>query len=170
MKKRILLAFISFSVLSATYSCGYFISNYVKKEKERKLSGGGTGKAFAPNYDLETVITVTGKVIKAETFVAKPMRIKSVRVFMKTEARTYEVHLGPVWYIKKQTFRLEPGDIIMVTGSLIDDKIMVQEFIKGENVFQLRTEEGQPKWFKSVGLGFSKGSLTPGGPSPNQND
>ncbi len=132
-------------------SCGFFISSHIRGKRERELGGGGTSKeAFAPNYDLDTVITVSGSVLKAEKFIAKPMQVESVRIFLISEHQTYEAHLGPVWYIKKQTYQLAPGDFLTLTGSQIGDKIMIEKFEKDGQVFELRSKQGQPKWFKSV--------------------
>jgi TusA-related sulfurtransferase len=150
MDKKGLISSISLLVLLTTTSCGFFISRYIRQNRERKLGGGGTSEAFAPNYDLKSVITVSGSVVKAEKFVAKPMQVESVRIFLKSEHQTYEAHLGPVWYIKKQAYQLVPGDKITVTGSQIGDKIMIEKFEKDGQVFVLRSEQGQPKWFKSV--------------------
>lgn len=151
MNKKGFIALICLTLL--TSSCCYFVSKYVRQNRKRKLAGGGSGDVFAPNYDTKTVITITGKVTKAEAFVAEPMRIKAVRVFVKANRKTYEAHLGPVWYIKKQDFKLEPGDKIKLTGSRIDSKIMIQQFEHGGRTFVLRNQDGQPKWFKSLSTG-----------------
>lgn len=150
MKNPKLVVFISFLVLLTSSSCGYFIKGYVSEEKKRELAGGGSGKAFAPNYNLENIVTITGKVIKIEIFTANLMRVKAVRVFVQTKNRSYETHLGPAWYIEKQPFNLASGDTVTVTGSLVDDKIMIQQFEKDGQLFLIREKNGQPKWFKSV--------------------
>jgi hypothetical protein len=150
MSKKILTGAIGFQFLLILSSCGFLISKYVRQASEQELGGGGATEAFAPNYDPETVLTVTGSVDRAEDFQAKPLLVKSVRIFLKTKDQTWEAHLGPVWYIKKQPFRLVPGDVITITGSRIGDKIMIQQFEKKGQTFQLRSKEGQPKWFKSV--------------------
>lgn len=151
MNKKGFISSISLLVMLSTSSCGFFISSYVRQKRERELGGGGTSaEAFAPNYDLDTVITVSGSVVGAEKFIAKPMQVESVRIFIKSGRQTYEAHLGPVWYIKKQPFKLIPGDFITVTGSQIADKIMIEKFEKDGQVFLLRSNQGQPKWFKSM--------------------
>lgn len=129
-------------------SCGLVFSRYIREKRQRERAGGGSGESFSPNYDLDTVVTVTGKVLKVETFTAKPMQVEAVRFFLETEDNTYEVHLGPSWYIKKQLIAVTPGDSVSVRGSVIRGKIMVQKFEKGGNTFLLRDEKGQPKWFK----------------------
>lgn len=142
---------IGLLVLLTISSCGFLISKYVRQARERELGGGGGAtEAFAPNYDSETVLTLTGTVARAEAFKSKPLLVESVRIFLKTKDQTWEAHLGPVWYIKKQPFRLVTGDEITITGSRVGDKIMIQQFEKKGQTFQLRSKEGQPKWFKSV--------------------
>jgi len=150
MRKKIFKGMTGFLVLLTISSCGFLISKYVRQARERELGGGGATEAFAPNYDLETVLTVAGTVVKAEAFQSKPLLVESVRIFLKTKDQTWEAHLGPVWYIKKQPFRLVPGDEITITGSRIGDKIMIQQFEKKGQTFRLRSKEGQPQWFKSV--------------------
>lgn len=136
--------------LLTTSSCGFLISKHIRQAREQELGGGGKTEVFAPNYDPEAVHSLTGSVAKVETFEAKPLLVKSVRIFLKTEDQMWEAHLGPVWYIKKQSFQLEPGDVITITGSQIGDKIMIQQLVKKRQTYQLRSKEGQPEWFKSV--------------------
>ncbi len=148
MKNKSLLIFISLLILLSASSCGYIISGYVSEQRRRELEGGGSGEAFVPNYDTQSVVTVTGKITKVETFIGGPMSVKAVRVFLQSDERLLEAHLGPLWYIEKQLFDLEPGDVVTITGSLLDETIMVQQLEKEGDTLMLRSKQGQPKWFK----------------------
>ncbi len=66
------------------------------------------------------------------------------------------MHLGPAWYIDKQTPKIETNDTITVTGSriTIDGKpaIIAAQVKKGNEVLKLRDENGIPVW-KTAGRG-----------------
>ena len=106
-------------------------------------SGGGR------NYDPKTVETLLGKVVSMEK-VASPRNPLGIHLMMQTEKEMMPVHLGPAWFIEKQTPQIETGDTITVTGSriMIDKKpvIIAAEIKKGDKVIKLRDDNGVPAW------------------------
>lgn len=99
------------------------------------------------NYDPKTVETVEGKVLSVETM---QQRGRGVHLMLQTDKETVAVHLGPSWYIDKQTPKIETNDTITVTGSRItfDGKpaIIAAQVKKGNDVLNLRDENGIPLW------------------------
>ena len=69
---------------------------------------------------------------------------------LQTDKETIPVHLGPAWYIEKQTPRIETGDTITVIGSrvTVDGKpaIVAAQIKKGNEVLKLRDDNGVPFW------------------------
>ena len=72
---------------------------------------------------------------------------------LQTDKETIAVHLGPAWYIDKQTPKIETNDTITVTGSrvTIDGKpaIIAAQVKKGNEVLKLRDENGIPAWSRA---------------------
>jgi hypothetical protein len=69
---------------------------------------------------------------------------------LQTDKETVPVHLGPAWYIEKQTPRIEINDTITVIGSrvTVDGKaaIVAAQIKKGNEVLKLRDDNGVPVW------------------------
>ena len=102
------------------------------------------------NYDPKTVETVQGKVLSTEK---TQQRGRGVHLMLQTDKETIAVHLGPAWYIDKQTPKIETNDTITVTGSrvTIDGKpaIIAAQVKKGNEVLKLRDENGIPAWSRA---------------------
>lgn len=105
----------------------------------------------APNriYDPKTVETVQGTVLSKTS----PPQGRGYGVHLKLQTvdkGVLDVHLGPAWYLDKQTPRIEAKDVISVTGSLVtlDGKpaIIASEVKQGTGVLTLRDKNGIPKW------------------------
>lgn len=108
----------------------------------------GASTAIAQrNYDPKTVETVQGKVLSVETM---QQRGRGVHLTLQTDKETVAVHLGPSWYIDKQTPKIETNDTITVTGSRITFEgkpaIIAAQVKKGNEVLNLRDENGIPVW------------------------
>jgi hypothetical protein len=101
------------------------------------------------NYDPKTVETIQGKVASVEKAPSKG-RSHGVHLTVQTEKETISVHLGPDWYIDKQTPHIEANDTVTVTGSRmnIDGKpaLIAAQVKKGDEVLKLRDENGIPAW------------------------
>ena len=126
-------------IVVATLVAGFVASGAMAQ----RGSGGGR------NYDPKTVETLHGKVVSMEK-VASPRNPLGIHLMMQTEKEMIPVHLGPAWFIEKQTPQIETGDTITVTGSriMIDEKpvIIAAEIKKGDKVIKLRDDNGVPTW------------------------
>lgn len=108
----------------------------------------GVSNAIAQrNYDPKTVETIEGKVLSVEK---TQQRRHGIHLMVQTDKETVAVHLGPAWYIDKQTPKIEANDTITVTGSRVtmDGKpaIIAAQAKKGNEVLKLRDENGIPAW------------------------
>lgn len=69
---------------------------------------------------------------------------------LQADKETIGVHLGPSWYIEKQTPHIEANDTITVTGSrvTVDGKpvIIAAQVKKGNEILNLHDENGIPVW------------------------
>jgi hypothetical protein len=102
------------------------------------------------DYDLNTVKTVWGKVLSIEKTAPPKRRSDWVDLILQTGQETIAVHLGPAWFMDKQTPRIEANDIIMVTGSRVTVNgnlgITAADIKKGNEVLKLRENNGIPVW------------------------
>jgi hypothetical protein len=99
------------------------------------------------NYDPKTVETIEGKVLSVEKM---QQRGRGVHLLLQTDKETVAVHLGPSWYIDKQTPKIETNDTITVTGSRVTvgakPAIIAAQVKKGTETLKLRDENGIPVW------------------------
>jgi hypothetical protein len=102
------------------------------------------------NYDTKTVETVQGKVLSVEKVNRPQGRSYGIHLMLQTDKETIAVHLGPAWYIDKQTPRIEANDSITVTGSRVmmggKPAIIAAQVKKGDETLKLRDENGVPAW------------------------
>ena len=114
----------------------------------------GIQNTLAQNdYDVKTVETIGGKVLSIEKTTPVKRRGYWIDVMLQTEKETIAVQLGPVWYIREQTPRIEPNDTITVTGSRVtmDGRsiIVAADVAKGSELLKLREDNGIPVWLRS---------------------
>jgi hypothetical protein len=99
------------------------------------------------NYDSKTVETLQGKVLSVEKM---QQRGRGIHLMLQTDKETISVHLGPSWYIDKQTPKIEANDTITVTGSRVTvggkPAIIAAQVKKGSEVLKLRDDNGVPVW------------------------
>jgi hypothetical protein len=116
--------------------------------------GGGWGRNSEYNrlYDPKTVQTREGEVVAIAYHTPRNAAGRGVHLVLKTdgEKETIPVHLGPEWFIENQETQIEVGDKVKATGSLVtfEDKpaLIAREVEKGEEVLQLRDQNGFPRW------------------------
>jgi hypothetical protein len=110
---------------------------------------GASNVVAQRNFDSKTVETIQGKVLSVEKTPPKG-RGYGIHLTLQTEKESISVHLGPDWYIDKQTPHIEANDTITVTGSrvTIDGKpaIIAAQVKKGNEILKLRDENGIPAW------------------------
>jgi hypothetical protein len=101
-------------------------------------------------YDPKTVETLSGEVIKIDTF--KPMKGMGpgIHLLLKTDKETISVHLGPAWYLENQDIQIAVKEHIEVRGSRIihqkQPAIIAAEVKKGDEIIKLRDDSGFPVW------------------------
>ncbi|MEN6622893.1 MAG: DNA-binding protein [Smithella sp.] len=116
-----------------------------------KGSGGwGMGSQYSRMYNPKTVETIVGEVIKVETITPVRGMSQGVHALVKTSKETISVHLGPAWYIENQDIKIVPKDKVEVKGSRITFQgkpaIIAAEVKKGNEILELRNENGIPAW------------------------
>ncbi len=101
-------------------------------------------------YDPAKVETVTGQVISQEPITCPSGNCQGIGVTLKTGATNIVVHLGPQWYLEKQSVKLAAGDTVVVKGSKIslqgEDVFVAAEVTKGSEILKLRDASGIPAW------------------------
>ena len=99
------------------------------------------------NYDAKTVETVQGKVLSVERM---QQQGRGVHLMLQTDKETIAVHLGPSWYIDKQTSKIVTNDTITVIGSRVTvggkPAIIASQVKNGNEILKLRDENGIPAW------------------------
>lgn len=115
-----------------------------------RMGGWGRRGVYQRLYDPDTVKTIAGEVEMVEYFVPQKGMRRGVHIQLRTDRETISVHLGPRWFLDNQDILIEKGDQIAVKGSLITYKdkpaIIAAEIEKGDDVLQLRDENGFPQW------------------------
>lgn len=113
--------------------------------------GWAPGSAYNTRFNPETVETLSGELVKMDIIMPKGMSM-GIQILVKTVEETVPVHLGPVWFMKKQKREIAPGDRLEITGSRVDSGgkkiIMASEVKKGDKRLKLRDEAGVPVWGK----------------------
>jgi hypothetical protein len=116
----------------------------------------GSKGQYCRMYDPRTVETVTGEVVAVRKFDPPGKGASGVRFSLKTDKGPIEVILGPGWYVERQTFKLAPGDIVIVKGSgvAVEGKttMIAAEVTKGGETWKLRHQNGLPVWAPESGL------------------
>jgi hypothetical protein len=116
-----------------------------------KGSGGwGPGGPYGRMYDVRTVETVSGEVVKVDRITPMHGMSTGVHLVVKTDKGDVSVHLGPQWYLENQDVKIEPKDKLEITGSRVtvqgQPAIIAAEVKKGDQVLKLRDQSGIPVW------------------------
>jgi|SRR5579864_716 len=103
----------------------------------------------SPIYNPATEITVKGSV-EAVNQQTSAQGWGGTHIILKTEKETFDVHVGPSWFLTEHNFSLAKGDQIEVTGSKVTigdtDALVAREIKKGEKSVTLRNAQGVPAW------------------------
>ena len=106
----------------------------------------GSGRTFDP----KTVETIQGKVLSVEKPTSPTNRGYGIHLTLQLDKETIAVHLGPAWYVEKQTPHIEANDTVIVTGSRVtldgQPTIIAAQVKKGTEVLKLRDDNGVPAW------------------------
>ena len=105
------------------------------------------GKPY--HYDVKTVETVSGEIIKVERMNMGCCSMHGIHLTIKTESGSIDAHLGPAAFIEKK-MTLAKGDTVEIVGSRITfgDKpvIFAKTVKKGSSLLNLRSDDGTPLW------------------------
>lgn len=117
---------------------------------QNDTSNWGRKSYYNRMYNEKTVIQVTGTITSIEEVVPKKGTSVGIHFILKTEAETFVVHLGPKWYLDKQSIQLKIGDKVEIKGSkvTVDSKaiIIAKAVIRDGVSLNLRDETGKPVW------------------------
>ena len=109
-----------------------------------------TRPASGRNYNPATVESLQGKVTAVDQATMNRRGGMGVHLTLQTDTETIPVHLGPSWFMKKQSLQIQSGDAITVTGSRVtlDGKpaILAAEIQKAGKRLKLRDTSGIPVW------------------------
>jgi len=124
------------------------------------LSQGGRGQGFRPcpytPYHCPATgvcrpLTITGKVNRVFTETLQDNMYPGMAILVDTKDKgQVRVHLGPVWYLERQEFALEPGQEVQVQGICLEEqgktRLIAAQVTAGDNILLLRDAEGRPMW------------------------
>jgi hypothetical protein len=105
---------------------------------------------YARMFDPKNLETYIGEVTTIDQL--KPGYGMSDRVWLglKTDKGMILVILGPTWFHKMQSLKLEPQDQLEIKGSMItgmeEPMFIATEVRKGDQVLKLRDDSGYPVW------------------------
>ncbi|MDE2347892.1 MAG: DNA-binding protein [Gammaproteobacteria bacterium] len=112
--------------------------------------GGGMGGAYTRLYNQQTVETVSGQVLSIDKVAPRRGRLYGIHLMLKTADGEISVHLGPSWFIDRQTMKIAANDVVDVTGSRITYEgkpaIIAAQVKKGGETLELRDSRGFPLW------------------------
>lgn len=120
--------------------------------------GRGQGFRACPYTPYMCPVTATckafdesGKVVQVVTETLAEAMHPGMAVVLDTKSRgRVHVHLGPVWYLERQEFELQPGDQVGVKGMCEQKegklRVIAYELTKGGYVLHLRDSQGRPNW------------------------
>ncbi|MBK7864909.1 MAG: DNA-binding protein [Archangiaceae bacterium] len=111
---------------------------------------GQPGAHFMRLFDPKTVVTVDGEVTRVQRVEHKMMNMMAVEATLKTADASFNVHLGPAWFIENQELKLEVGDRVTLTGSRVsvrgEPTLITAEVKRGDDTLKLREADGTPVW------------------------
>lgn len=144
MKRSIVISVALIAVLSV------FLSGVSFAQGGKGGGGWGPGTSYNRMYNPQTVESLSGEVEKVDLFTPRRGMSQGVHIILKTDKGSIPVHLGPSWYIDKQSVKLQPGDKVQITGSRITfnnkPAIIAAGVKKGDQTLNLRDENGVPAW------------------------
>jgi hypothetical protein len=112
--------------------------------------GWGYRNEFNRIYNLNTVETISGKVISINAITPRQGMSQGVHLQLKTKQEVINVYLGPSWYLDNQNLQIKPKDKIEVTGSKVNfdgqPSLIAAQVKKGKDTLVLRDENGFPVW------------------------
>ncbi len=118
--KKISLIFMSLFILGITLNSFAQNKSGKMRNQQNRL------------YNINSVETVNGEVVSIDEQTGKK-GFNGIHVMLKTSDGDLSVHLGPEWFMDKQTVKIAKGDQIEVTGSKItykDKPALIAKLVK----------------------------------------
>ncbi len=102
----------------------------------------------SPHYDKATEMTVKGVVEEVSPTTTEKNRWAQIRLTLKSDQGTFDIHVGPAAYITSQQVTFAKGNKIEVVGSKVkirgQDVLLARQITKDGKVLKLRDEQGFP--------------------------
>jgi hypothetical protein len=109
---------------------------------------GYGGKRMARNYNPSAEMTIHGTVEDVQQY--QRGRVPGIHLIVKSDAETYDVHLGPSTFVSNQGFTFAKGDQIEVLGAKVTtgtgNGLIAREVTKEGKKLTLRDATGRPMW------------------------
>lgn len=111
---------------------------------------GGMKSEGQPKYDPSQVEIVSGEVAEVKDIETRSGKTSGVGLELNTDGQNLLVYLGPHIYVDLQNVRIAAGDKVEVKGvkTALDGQIifLAGEVKRGDEVLQLRDDNGAPLW------------------------
>lgn len=148
--KRINILLSFFIVAAFVFSGDAFARRGPGRGRMMNNYGWGPGSSYMRMYNPSTIETIKGKVVKVDKITPMKGMYYGIHALIKTGEEELSVHLGPGWYVEKQTPQVKEGDQVEITGSKITFQgkpaLIAAKLTKGDETLVLRDENGFPKW------------------------
>jgi hypothetical protein len=116
----------------------------------RGSGGWSQDGAYGRLFDPKTMTSITGEITAIDRFAPMRGMGAGIHLTVKTKSETFDVHLGPAWYIESQDIVLERGDSVVISGSRVvmnkKPAIIAVELERDGDVLVLRDSNGFPRW------------------------
>ena len=119
--------------------------------KCKLMAAWGLAAQPATLFDSANVARYEGQVISVQEVNADDGVVEGVYVLLKTTDGNMAVRLGPMWYLQKQGFSVEPRQNIEIMASKVkteDDKqvLIATKAKRGDKTVALRNPQGVVAW------------------------
>jgi hypothetical protein len=106
--------------------------------------------AFSRVYDLNTIETVSGRVLAVQRVAGSRRGSYGEHLILKTRTGRLVVHLGPEWFMQRQTLQIKLHDELIITGSRVllggRPVLIAARISKARETLVLRDAQGLPVW------------------------
>ena len=111
----------------------------------------GPGRSMGmPRYDASAERTVTGSVEAVQSSPSRMPMQTGVHFTLKTDSETFDVHVGPSWWLSDNKIEFAAGDRLEIVGSYVvvngEHALIAREITKGDRKITLRDANGIPAW------------------------
>ena len=140
----------------ATLSCFVFslclvFTSLSYAQNNQGFNRGKFGRnQFKRLYDTSKVVTIKVDVLEVNNVTGKRGKNQGLRLVVSSAGEQISVHMGPSWYHSELGMKVEVGDTLEITGSMInynEKQTIIAAIVKtNSDTFVLRDENGFPNW------------------------